>query len=525
MEEKNRTIKSEQIDEERIINKYDFKNLIHLDLDDEKLSKILSHKEPQNKIPSIKCIFYSLIISFSNISKKYNNKDLENYTEHLQKNPWGTLSKTTFNGWEVNIFGANFSYLNPESMWQMMHKISPKKIILACRPDKNIPDFKINLRNPETKLFSTRKYIDQCTLENSILYSNFNLIKNTIETIEKKFWLDFSKKGINFDELSEEIFVGKERQLKRNRLTERVPEELMSTISLFAFNKNLPLILGDLPDIIHRERVCNLFTVGQIKEVLSQSSFALGRSPELSPRIPVNVCFNNIHPVYGQGNEWGNPFFNLFAPINDFYMSVLTANLCLREQNKRVNSRNKTNKNKILIISSPGSNAGISSFLKMIENGEIPRDLLVDMDETKQKFNILDLLKVPPPLENIFLKSYLEEIVEKNAIWDVLVNPLKPNFKNASSIIHKYLNREDYKDLTPEEIENEKSEVRKKNLLKDTFDSNKETRELSYSEKFEELEYLYRCLFLEYQKVFFKMVRKGSEGLESAFYREAIQRK
>jgi hypothetical protein len=260
-----------------------------------------------------------------------------------------------------------------------------------------------------------------------------------------------------------------------------------------------------------------------MKEILSQSSFALGRSPELSPRSPVNVCINNIHPTEGQGNSWGNPFFNFFTPINDFYMAMLAANLSLKQKTVP-QKRKKQKKNKIMIISSPGSNAGISSFLKMIELGQIPKDLLFENEHWEEdKLHLSDLLSVPPPLKNIFSKAYIEEIVEKQAIWDVIMDPYKPSFKNSNSIVKKYLNKEDYIEMTPEEIAADKEKVKEMNQFKELFDRRKTTRELSYAEKSEELEYLYQCLFIEYQKLFFKMVQKGKKELESSFYREALR--
>ena len=410
--------------------------------------------------------------------------------------------------------------MNPESMWQLLKKISPDQIILSCRPDKNIPNFKINLSNPKTGKLSTRKYMEQLYLKEPILYSNFSVFTEVVKNLEKKYGLDFSKKGLKIEKTENQIYLNEEKIIKRNRLSEKIPEKLMTTASLFANYTNCPLMLGDLPDIIHRERVCNSLTVAQIKEILKQSAFALGRSPKLSPENPVNVCYNNIHPVNGQGNGWGNPYFNLFSPINDFYMAILIAHLCKKgfEKPKR---KGRKLKSKICVLSTPGSNSGIRSFLEMIEMGQIPKDLLVNENQDS-RLHLEDLLEVPDPLKNLFSKSYIEEIIEKNAIWDVLMDPYKPSFKNSTAIITKYLNKDDYRVLTWQEIEEEKEKVREANSKKELFDLNKVTRQLSYSEKFDELQYLYQCLYTENQKLFFKMLNEGKEGIKTAYYKEAI---
>jgi hypothetical protein len=423
-----------------------------------------------------------------------------------------------FNDTEIHILGANYSFTTPESVWQLLRKCSPNAIILSCRPDKNIPNFKINLKNPKTGKFSSRKYIDQITLKENILFSNSSILQNTKSALEKFFWVDFSQKGLLIDPESNEVLVNNNPQIQRNRLTEKIPEEIMNCVSLFSLNSNCPLILGDLPDITHRERICNLLTISQLKEILKQSSFGLGRSPELSPRFPVSVCYNNIHPVNGQGNGWGNPFYNFFTPANDLYMAMLIANLSVKGLKK-----NSKKRNKIFVLSTPGSNKGIQYFLKQIESGEIPHELLFKKSKEDAQIHLGDLFEVPDPVTNLFSKTYIEELVEKSAIWDVLMDPYKPTFKNSDAIIRKYLNKEDYKEMTLEEIEMEKKQIQEINRTKGVFDQNKATRELSYQEKFDELEHLYRNLYLEYQKLFFRSLNKGKAGLEKSYYKEALK--
>jgi hypothetical protein len=394
---------------------------------------------------------------------------------------------------------------------------------MSCRPDKNIPDFTLNIANPKTGKFSARKYLKQITLNEDILFSNFSILENSKKNLEKRFWVDFSKDGLHLDKKNQEVLLNNKKQLKRNRLTEKIPEEIFNSVSLFALHSKCPIILGDVPDIIHRERICNLLTVSQLKEILKQSSFAVGRSPEMTPRYPVNVCYNNIHPVNGQGSGWGNPFYNMFNPINDLYMAMLITNLSIKGFPKASKLRRKKKRNRIVVLSSPGANKGIQYFLKLIELGQIPVEMLFNKSSEESQFHLGDLLEVPQPITNIFGKAYIEEIVEKTAIWDVIVDPYKPTFKNSSAIIRKYLNKEDYREMTWEEIEKEKREIQEKNKNKELWDQNKASRELSYFEKIQELEHLHRNLFLENQKLFFKLVQEGKKGLKKSYYREALK--
>lgn len=424
---------------------------------------------------------------------------------------------------QIHVLGANYSHLNPESVWQVLRRIAPDLVVVAGRPDKNIPDFSINLANPKTGGFSSRKYLEQLLLRDTILFSNPVIFEETKKRLEKQFWVNFEKKGLILDNISGEISFKNQIQPKRNRLTEKIPEEIMITASLYTCHEECPLALGDLPDIIHRERICNSLTVTQMKEILKQCSFALGRSPELSPRFPVSVCYNNIHPVDGQGNGWGNPFFDLFTPINDLYTSILVANWVVRGVNRVKPGRGRRAKPRIFVLTTPGANEGIKYFLGLIERGQVPMELLVNKSEAEAKLHLGDLLEVPEPVKNLFGKAYLEELVEKAAIWDVLVDPYKPSFKNSTAIIQKYLNEEDYPEMSLEEIERQKKAIKENMHQKDIFDNRGNTRELSYFEKFDELEHLYQNLFIENQKLFFKMIGQGKAKLESSFYREALK--
>ncbi|MEM7518491.1 MAG: hypothetical protein AAF368_16410, partial [Planctomycetota bacterium] len=344
----------------------------------------------------------------------------------------------------------------------------------------------------------------------------------TKRRLEEQFWVDFAKRGLDWDEASGSVRLNGRAQLKRNRLSERIPEEIMTAVSLYACFAGCPLALGDLPDIVHRERVCNALTVAQMKEVLKQCSFALGRSPELSPRFPVSVCYNNVHPVGGQGGGWGNPFFDAFTPINDLHVAMLVAHWALRGVSRLKPARGRRAKPRILVLATPGANEGIRHFLDSIDRGQVPRGLLAGKSG-HDALHLGDLLAVPEPVKNMFGKAYIEELVEKAAIWDVLLDPYKPSFANSTAIVQKYLSEQDYPVLAAEEVERQKQRIRQAMRQRDIFDNRDLTRELSYSEKFDELEHLYQNLFIEYQKLFFRMLGQGKLGLESSFYREALK--
>lgn len=141
---------------------------------------------------------------------------------------------------------------------------------------------------------------------------------------------------------------------------------------------------------------------------------------------------------------------------------------------------------------------------------------------SKGSLGLKDLLVAPDLKLNLFGKTYLEEILEKAAIWDVLIDPFKPCFNNGFALIQKYLDQKDYPTMTEQEIEEDKKRVFQINQKKELFNSVKEKRIISYAEKQDELQNLYLNLFLEHQKSFVKEFKSGEDNLKEVYIKKSL---
>ena len=390
-----------------------------------------------------------------------------------------------------------------------MRRIKPTRIFAAARPDKNLSNFSLNLENPMTGNFSNRKYFEQLNAQNEILYSLFGSLNKEIDQLQDVFGLNFNSRDVEIKESLKRIKLKGVKQHPRGRLAEKLPERALTLASLYSVYHGADLVLSDLPDIVLREKVINQMTVTQMKEILKVCSFALGRNGEhVDPKTPISMISQSPE-LMSDGADLG--YQGLFALENDMYTALLLF----------YSLRNESKKN-ILILTTLGSDFNIRRFVESLDKGFIPD--IFKRENEEEPFGIKDLLKTPDPLQNMMGKAYLEELIEKSAIWDVLLNPGLQNLNNIDALIEKYLDPEAYPVLSPEEIDEEKKAVLERNSGRDLFDKNREERELSFFEKWEEYQFLYENLFHEYQKFFDKHFEEGLSNLKDVYIKHALKR-
>jgi len=71
----------------------------------------------------------------------------------------------------------------------------------------------------------------------------------------------------------------------------KLADELAATIALFSHKHQTPVIISDLPDILAREKVFNVLTVSEMRQVLPAATLKTATNPDFVPNTPLNLAY------------------------------------------------------------------------------------------------------------------------------------------------------------------------------------------------------------------------------------------
>mmetsp|Transcript_2881 Transcript_2881/g.3061 ORF Transcript_2881/g.3061 Transcript_2881/m.3061 type:complete len:304 (-) Transcript_2881:1698-2609(-) len=103
---------------------------------------------------------------------------------------------------------------------------------------------------------------------------------------------------------------------------ERLTYSSIAGVSLWADAKNIPIFLGDQPELIYRQNVANNYTLMQLQQIFMHCNRLLGQNPDLEPHVPANAGYFS--------------YPELFLTPSDTYMSAVLDALTMTGKFKNI---------------------------------------------------------------------------------------------------------------------------------------------------------------------------------------------
>lgn len=203
----------------------------------------------------------------------------------------------------------------------------------------------------------------------------------------------------NIEESPEKI--NKIKKFKNILNFERLSPEAMATSSFYAELTNIPIFLGDIPELVFRENIANSFTLMQLQNVFTHTSREIALYPDLNPQTPLNMAFY-LYP-------------DIFLQPSDKYMVTMLEYLLKRYE-------------RITVLV---GYAQSDSILTLFNNRKVS-SLEKELQQVSVKNNFVNELSP-------------EEIIEKHSILDVMFygkdiieNMENYDFQTTYKMIKKY---------------------------------------------------------------------------------------
>lgn len=171
---------------------------------------------------------------------------------------------------------------------------------------------------------------------------------------------------------------------------ERLSLDAIATVCFYAEKRKIPIVLGDLPEIVWRENIVNKTTTGQLEAILSRSARQLPNYPNLSPLTPLTIA-NMLYP-------------EVFVVPSDKYMTNVFEYLIHRKYKK--------------VFALVGLNQA-DSLLEYLDNFKIS--------------GFKHELEITPPKSAPMKHWEPEDIIERHSIMDVMVQG-RELFENLQDI-------------------------------------------------------------------------------------------
>ena len=203
------------------------------------------------------------------------------YEAAFSKDPFGCVETFQWRGRQLCIVGAAYTHISPQNIWKILKLSEPDTVLLHLAPDDHVQDFALNLKNPKSGAFSNRMYFHQLETSPGSFYWDGVAESAAADEITAAFLADFSSIMKCGDQSSRPSW----RSLKK------LTDELAATVALFSRKHQTRVIMGDLPDIVAREKVVNALTISEMRQVLRAATLKAATNPDFVPNTPLNLAY------------------------------------------------------------------------------------------------------------------------------------------------------------------------------------------------------------------------------------------
>jgi hypothetical protein len=307
----------------------------------------------------------------------------ETYIEFLDKGMLGDATKFKLNETEVLLVGTIYNRIPIENLYKLLNYVKPDIILIQQRPDRLLGGIFDSVANLNKSLIDENKYIEKLIREPWEIQTSLD----NKESIKEKL----RKKGIilNLNKNSQErrLIELKQEKFKNVSEHERLTNDTQSLISLWGEQKEVKILVSDLPELNYYEKIANTLTLTQIRKTFDSIFTEFPNNPDFEPSTPLGTAIN-LYP-------------DIFLQSSDAYISQIIYKLSQKEEFK-----NK----KIISFLGYGQTYTIPIFL----NFERDRNSLSKILKPAQRYNSM-----------LFGDDSLEVLVEKWAMISLILNGLE----------------------------------------------------------------------------------------------------
>lgn len=388
------------------------------------------------------------------VSGSSNNENFvisaEQYSNIVAEDPFGSMELFMHRDTSIAIAGMTYTHIPPQNIWKIMSIFKPDMVLLQVYPDDFQPGFKLNHRARGSSHFSEKDYVKGLTATAPALYSpEFyeKIIKNVKQEAHFKLTQEFKK--LFFDTVSEgaKARAGLPDLISFDKLT----DEIVATASVYCQNFEIPMLYSDIPDIVLKNKICIASGLTILKKMLDTATENIPKNPDFTPSTPINLGHLD--------------FQQTLTTHSDVYTSNLIEYILKKQKPKR-----------LLVL---GGNLQGKTLRLMLEN--------------RTPTSIHDTIKVEDFQMSLFDAHYVEVLIEKLAVLDVL--------KHGASIITKKITR------FPQSMA----------LIEKYSGSGEGTTEYRY------FFYLHQQLVKKYLDQFLKIYDKGIKELKNHLYQKVLE--
>lgn len=314
------------------------------------------------------------------------------YEATFRKDPFGAVETFEWKGRQLCVVGACYTHIPPQNIWKILKLFEPDAVMLHLAPDDHLQDFALNLKNPKSGAFSNRLYYRQLEMQPGSFHWDSQAELLAADRITAEFLTDLS-----------ELLSSTDRPVKPSqKCVNKLTDELVATVALYSRKHRKPVILGDLPDIVAREKVVNALTVSEMRQVLKATTLKAVTNPDFVPNTPLYLA----HLDYPE----------LFLGPSEHYTASLLEYIIKRHPYQN-----------ILVFAGNNQAASLRAVL-----------------ERRTVLPIVETLIAEMPKGSFYSAPLVEEMAEKLALFDVMrlggriLSEKITVFPNSKSLIRKY---------------------------------------------------------------------------------------
>lgn len=247
------------------------------------ISKFFTSSEHALSNPDPKVLFSKLLADskiniapeLPNLPLKLNSKDyLKIFSSHIH----GSINSFNYNSSELTILGTQYESTPIKNIYKILSATKPDIVYLQIRPEVFLTNFRINPK--EGGKFQKLTYLKQLVRSGREVMPNLKYYKKIENELKENNVfttgeLDLKIFGLNYKEF---------------KARERIPNKTIATIAFFCEERNIPIVLCDMPDLVFRQSIANSLTLFQLQSILSSCSKEIVFHPDLSPINPMKMA-------------------------------------------------------------------------------------------------------------------------------------------------------------------------------------------------------------------------------------------
>lgn len=251
-------------------------------------SKFFTSSEHALSNPDPKLLFSKLLSgSKINIAPELPNLPLtltsKDYQKIFSSHVHGSIDSFNYNTSELTILGTQYETTPIKNIYKILSASKPDIVYLQIRPEIFLTNFRINPK--ENGKFKKLTYFKQLVRSGREVMPNLNYYKKIENELK-------DNNVFTTGDLDPKVLQIKYKDYKAR---ERIPNRTIATIAFYCEERNIPIVLCDMPDLVFRQSIANSLTLFQLQSILASCSKEMMFHPDLSPRNPMKMA-NLLYP-------------------------------------------------------------------------------------------------------------------------------------------------------------------------------------------------------------------------------------